>query len=118
MAKEDTQSLGYATIRHSSCSVLLPEDAESGRCEPCQTFRPVLRAQLSRHLKTQSSERTNPSSHARYGCLDREELTSRLRQTKSLQKDASRKTKQLEAKLEAAHAGLVTLWETKPTPTL
>ena len=66
----------------------------------------MLRAQLSRHLKTQSSERTSPSSHAQYGCLDKEELISRLRQTKSLQKDASRKTKQLEAKLEAAQAAI------------
>ena len=52
------------------------------------------------------AERTKPSSHARYSCLDKAELTSRLTQTKSLQKDTSRKVKQLEAKLEAAQAAI------------
>ena len=64
--------------------------------------------QLSSHLKANSacSERTKPSSHARYSCLSKAELTSRLKQTKSLQKDTSRKVKQLEAKLEAAQAAI------------
>ena len=106
MASEDTQSLGYATIRHSSCSVLLPKDAGNRRCEQCQAFRSVLRAQLSRHMKADNSDRTNPSSHVRYSCLDKDELTSRLRQVKSFQKDASRKVKQLEAKLAAAEAAI------------
>ena len=42
----------------------------------------------------------------RYSCLDKEELTSRHRQTKILQNDESRKVKQLEAKLEGAEAAL------------
>ena len=53
-------------------------------------------------MKTDSSDRTNPGSHVRYSCLDKAELTSQLRQTKSLQKDESRRVKQLKAKLEAA----------------
>ena len=105
VASEDTQSLGYATIRHSNCIVLLPS-TESSRCEQCQAFRCVLRAQLSRHMKTDNSGRTVPSSHVRYSCLDKAELTSRLRLTKSLQKDMSRRVKQLKAKLEAAKAAI------------
>ena len=42
----------------------------------------------------------------RYSCLDKAELTRRLRQTKSLQKDTSRKVKKLTAKLEAAKAAI------------
>ena len=108
VVREDTQSLGYATIRHSSCAVLVPESTGSRRCKQCEAYRPVLRAQLSRHLRANSacSERTKPSSHARYSCLDKAKLTSRLKQTKSLQKDTSRKVKQLEAKLKAAQAAI------------
>ena len=38
VASEDTQSLGYATIRHSSCSVLQPKDTGNRHCEQCQAF--------------------------------------------------------------------------------
>lgn len=86
--------------------MLLLKDAGNRHCEQCQVFRYVLRALLSHHKKAGSSDRTNPSSHVRYSCLDKEELTSRLRQTKILQNDESRKVKQLEAKLEAAKAAL------------
>ena len=72
MASEDTQSLGYATIQHSNCTVLLPEGAGSSRCEQSQAFRSVLRAQLSCHMKAASSGRSNPSSHVRYSCLDKQ----------------------------------------------
>ena len=105
MASEDTQSLGYATIRHSNCTVLLPEGAGSSRCEQCQAFRSVLRAQLSRHMKADSSGRSNPSSHVRYSCLDKIRVNEKT-STNSLQKDTSQKVKQLTAKLEAAKAAI------------
>ena len=105
MASEDTQSLGYATIRHSNCTVLLPEVAGSTRCKQCQAFRSVLRARLSCHMKADSSGRSNPSSHVRYSRLDKIRVNEKA-STKSLQKDTSRKVKQLTAKLEAAKAAI------------
>ena len=68
-------------------------------------------------MKADSSDRMNPGSHVRYSCLDKAELNSQLRQTKSLQKDESRRVKQLEAKLtshtidEETHSDLVSIIE-------
>ncbi len=101
MAKHDTDSLAYATIRHNSCQILL--SGLHSRCPPCQKYRSSLRSQVNKldTAQAHSETRTDPRGRTNFKSLTKEELGIRLKRLSTLQASTSRKLATVEAKLKA-----------------
>ena len=48
VARKDTTTLPYVTVRHSQCELLLSSDESANRCHQCTRYRNTLRAIASR----------------------------------------------------------------------
>ena len=59
IAYRDTRALPQATVRHAECSLLLPQSAESDRCETCRNYSKT----LNRALIRKSKATTTTTSH-------------------------------------------------------
>ena len=80
LAAVECVTLGFPTIRHSLCNVLIPIGA-THRCTACDNYRPSLHSTVSR-AKQQPSKSisvADSSSHTNYRYLTHEDLVHRLR---------------------------------------
>ena len=77
VASLESDTLGFSTIRHSDCELILGEKAGI-RCEKCKTHRKSLNSMLNRHQKGSPSDRMQPSSHANFSRLSTPEKIGRL----------------------------------------
>ena len=77
MASVESDTLGFSTIRHSDCELVLDEQA-SIRCEKCKTHRKLLNSMLNRYQKGSPNDRVKPSSHTNFSQLSTPEKIDRL----------------------------------------
>ena len=77
MASVESDTLGFSTIRHSDCELVLDEQA-SVRCEKCKTHRKLLNSMLNRYQKGSPNDRVKPSSHTNFSQLSTPEKIDRL----------------------------------------
>ena len=73
----ESDTLGFSTIQHSNCNLILDEKA-SIRCEKCKTHRKLLNSMLNRYQRGSPSDRVKPSSHANFRQLSTPEKIDRL----------------------------------------
>ena len=107
LAIEESDTLGFSTIRHVECEkILSPID----RCLNCDKYRKTLRTQLSRASHEKRSDRSNPSSHVNYRHLSSPEKNERLHNlldlNRSLTKQLQRMKEHVSTFVEAS--GIVT----------
>ena len=74
----DSTRTGRKSIYHSKCEILIKLDG-SKRCATCKTYRKTLSTMVSRQLRHQKDDGTNPSSHTTYANLHSAEKDERLR---------------------------------------
>lgn len=72
-----SDTLGYSTIRHSDCDLVLDEKA-SIRCEKCKLTDKLLNSMLNQHQRGSPSDRVKPSSHTNFRQLSTPEKIDRL----------------------------------------
>ena len=79
MARADTTTLSFATIRHSQCELLLSVDESADHCHQCTRYRSTLRAIESRKRKQDITHRTELSSHVNLRYLSSAEKDERIK---------------------------------------
>ena len=77
VASTESSTLGFSTIRHSSCELVLGEKAGI-RCKKCEHHRKSLNSMLNRHQRESASDRVKPSSHTNFSKLSTPEKIDRL----------------------------------------
>ena len=107
MAYEDTESLGYPTIRHSECELLVPHTTSKCRCSKCTKYRKTLRALVSRqsHSEQQAGcdySKTGAESHVNCRFLTVNEKDERLRELHTQHRNTTKRLRRLEEKLSFA----------------
>lgn len=73
MASVESDTLGFSTIRHSDCELVLDEQA-SIRCEKCKTHRKLLNSMLNRYQKGSPNDRVKPNSHTNFSQLSTKKI--------------------------------------------
>ena len=100
IAREDSSSFPYPTIRHESCAVLLSRDDPLLRCIACSEYRKSLRAQLSWQERT--ADRTDPSSHVNNRYLTSQEKGMQLKKLHDSTRSLARKVSRMQARIKAS----------------
>lgn len=102
---QESQSNNTTTIRCTNCAILIPSSLKADRCCSCQLFRSSLRSSLSKKSRAgelSATKRLEPASHTPFCCLTRNELTTRLRNLRTLHTSTTRQLTILKRRLEAA----------------
>uniref|UniRef100_A0A1X7TXX8 Uncharacterized protein n=1 Tax=Amphimedon queenslandica TaxID=400682 RepID=A0A1X7TXX8_AMPQE len=81
----DIRTLPSATIRHTSCYIIISKNVHSGQCLPCDEYRSSLfaRASCEKSRLTTPSPCTSKSSHVNYIFLSSPKKVKRLRQLRT-----------------------------------
>ena len=87
----ESSILGYPTIRHGRCELLL-SPGTTPRCWECENYRKSLHSTIAKQKHRLSSDCTDPSSHTNYSHMATSELCSRLH---NLHAKCRKTTKQL-----------------------
>lgn len=77
MASLESDTLGFSTIRHYSCELIIGEKAGI-RCEKCERYRKSLTSMLNRPQRESTSDRVKPTSHTNFSKLSSPEKNDRL----------------------------------------
>ncbi len=101
MARIDSATFSYPTIRHSECEVLLCADGRNDRCQQCSKHRSTLHTQSIRLLNL-SADRMEPSSHTTYSSLTSDEKDVRMRKLHDSVRQSEKEVQYLKAQLEEA----------------
>ena len=76
-ATVESAILGYETVRHAQCELLISAEETTQRCNKCSTYRNTLYSMISR-AKYSANDCTKPSSHTNYRFMSKSELSERL----------------------------------------
>ena len=75
IAHRATTALPYSTIRHTKCSMLLPQSTDSDRCGKCRAYRKMLNKAHAR--KSKAIDTTTPHSHTNLRYLSSDDKNQR-----------------------------------------
>ena len=98
VAHRDEHSLPYPSIRHSECSLLLPQGSKV-RCQTCSNHRQSLNILAQRFSNTDVTSYSNPLSHVNYRYLSTLVKDKRLREMHRLCRSKSLQVTRLRQKL-------------------
>lgn len=87
----------HSTIRHTECSMLIPQSATSDRCGTCIAYRKTLNRSVGRKLK--ATETTTPHSHTNLRYLSSSDMVARINELQHKQRLLTRKVSYLSKKL-------------------
>ena len=108
VASLESDTLGFSTIRHSDCELILGENAGI-RCEKCKTHRKSLNSMLNRHQKGSPSDRMQPSSHANFSRLSTPEKIGRLHNLHQANRQLKQRLERLNRRITQSE-GIYYLW--------
>lgn len=100
VARKDSTTLPYATIRHSRCELLLSSAESSDRCDECTRYRSTLRAIASRKGNQDNTHWTDLSSHVNFRYLMDDEKKERMKKQHSQLRKMKLQLDRLKEKLE------------------
>ena len=93
------ESLPTPTIRHVSCSILLPKDSKASRCHVCSQYSSSLDVIYRRQME-KSRERTDPTSKMNDRWRTTDELMEKMSRLKSTTKATTQQLKRTIERLE------------------
>lgn len=101
VATIDKRPIPEPTIRHSGCSLLLPQ-SDSNQCQRCVLHHETLRAMVFRHEHKQcTDDRSAPSSHTNYRYLTTPQKVDCLRNLHDKNRALERKVQRSQERITA-----------------